>query len=142
MIPDRIWDKISLDPATDCWVWNGYRLPFGYGQAYFDGARLRVHRVMYEEFIAAIPDGLVLDHLCQNPPCCNPWHLEPVPQAENVRRGRGGRWQTDKTHCPSGHAYDEANTRVYQGRRYCRACIRDDSRVRRARLRALQDVAP
>lgn len=30
-----------------------------------------------------------------------------------------------KTHCPSGHRYDEANTRHYKGRRYCLECRRD-----------------
>ncbi len=29
-----------------------------------------------------------------------------------------------KTHCPAGHAYDEANTYRYRGGRYCRACKR------------------
>ena len=27
-----------------------------------------------------------------------------------------------KTHCPQGHPYDEANTLVWKGYRYCRAC--------------------
>lgn len=37
-----------------------------------------------------------------------------------------------KTHCPRGHPYDEANTRWYQGKRTCRACARERSRVKRA----------
>lgn len=32
--------------------------------------------------------------------------------------------------CVHGHAYDEANTRWYQGRRYCRACERTRGRSR------------
>jgi hypothetical protein len=31
--------------------------------------------------------------------------------------------QLKKTHCPSGHPYDEQNTRCCRGRRYCRACM-------------------
>jgi site-specific DNA-cytosine methylase len=27
-----------------------------------------------------------------------------------------------KTHCPQGHPYDEANTSVWNGYRYCRTC--------------------
>ena len=34
-----------------------------------------------------------------------------------------GRLNAAKTHCPQGHAYDEANTYVYKRRRYCRACV-------------------
>lgn len=30
--------------------------------------------------------------------------------------------QVKKTHCPQGHEYNEANTYIYQGRRYCRPC--------------------
>jgi len=30
--------------------------------------------------------------------------------------------ELSKTHCPHGHPYDAANTRTYQGRRFCRAC--------------------
>lgn len=39
-----------------------------------------------------------------------------------------------KTHCPQGHAYDEANTLVYNGGRYCRACAAERMRVKRREL--------
>lgn len=29
----------------------------------------------------------------------------------------------DKTHCPQGHEYDEANTYRWNGRRFCRTCM-------------------
>lgn len=36
-----------------------------------------------------------------------------------------------KTHCPRGHPYDDANTYVYGGHRYCRACHRLGAAQRR-----------
>ncbi len=44
------------------------------------------HRAMYEQMVGPIPEGLVLDHLCKQPPCIRPEHLEPVTIAENTRR--------------------------------------------------------
>ncbi len=47
-----------------------------------------------------------------------------------IPAGRGAR-EKAKTHCPQGHAYDEANTRVTpQGGRVCRTCERAKGRRR------------
>ncbi|MFF1336357.1 HNH endonuclease signature motif containing protein [Streptomyces sp. NPDC058290] len=82
------------------------------------------HRWAYRDSRGDIPDGLELDHLCRHPACVRPDHLDPVTHAENVRRGRAGINSAVKTHCPAGHAFDEANTRVRNGKRECRACGR------------------
>jgi hypothetical protein len=52
------------------------------------------------------------------------------------RRARGaGIRNADKTHCPKGHPYDERNTHIRNGMRFCRACWREKARLRRvARL--------
>ena len=39
----------------------------------------------------SIGDGLVIDHLCRNPRCVNPDHLEPVTTAVNTLRGNYAR---------------------------------------------------
>ncbi len=37
-----------------------------------------------------IPDGLVIDHLCENMACVNVQHLEPVTKEENTSRASFG----------------------------------------------------
>lgn len=113
----------------------------GYGRISVDGRLTGAHRVAYEMAIGPIPDGLVIDHLCRNPPCVNPMHLEPVTQAENMHRSAGrshrppNRSRPLKTHCSQGHPYDETNTRLWRGGRFCRACNRDAARRSAARRR-------
>lgn len=46
---------------------------------------------MWEKHNGAIPTNMDLDHLCRNPICVNPDHLEPVTHLENVRRGKNTR---------------------------------------------------
>lgn len=77
-----------VDPDTGCHVWQGAVTKLGYGLTTRDGRRLYAHRDAYEIVHGPIPKGIVLDHLCRNPSCINPEHLEPVTQAENMRRGK------------------------------------------------------
>ncbi len=113
---------------SGCWEWTGPTLN-GYGTAYSPAAQNRrmAHRVVYEALVGEIPDGMVLDHLCRNPLCVNPDHLELVTQIENLLRGSGTRAgeNTRKTHCKRGHPFDETNTHWHRGERICRACARE-----------------
>lgn len=49
------------------------------------------HRAMYEQEVGPIPEGLTLDHLCRQPACMRPDHLEPVTHATNLQRGRSAK---------------------------------------------------
>lgn len=119
----KITERIQVDPVTGCHNWTGAKNPKGYGRMKVGGRLLLPHRVAYEAARGSIPDGLVIDHLCRNPACCNPDHMEVVTQAENVRRGRSGARQAERTHCPQGHPYDDANTYIApSGDRQCRTC--------------------
>ena len=138
---DRVLEKVVIDPSG-CWLFTGSRQRAGHGLVRVgsrtDGTtRLeRAHRVTYEHFVGHIPAGLVLDHVkCQNPPCVNPWHLEPVTRGENARRAVLAR-----THCKHGHLLAAAGfVQLDTERRMCAVChqaIRDRAnaarRVRRA----------
>lgn len=95
----------------------------------------QAHRVAYELFVAEIPEGFDLDHLCRNRGCVNPDHLEPVTRRENLLRGETIPARNARiTHCPQGHPYDAENTRIRPcGRRRCAACNREAARRWRAR---------
>ena len=82
---ERINRKIIKDEGSECWLWQGFKVK-GYGRIRIDGKAKRVHRLMYEQMVGPIPDGLVIDHLCMVRNCVNPEHLEPVTIEENTRR--------------------------------------------------------
>lgn len=73
-----------------CWNWMGYRTPRGYGRAEFAGFTQPAHKLSYEVFVGAVPEGLILDHLCRNHACVRPSHLEPVTPKVNRQRGLQG----------------------------------------------------
>ena len=148
VIPERVVSRLianqPIKPGpryyevndSGCWVWQRARHPDGYGLAQWredgHGVYRGAHRVMYELLVGEIPEGLDLDHLCRNPPCCNPAHLEPVTRKENVARGIG---HGSETHCPAGHPYTSGN--IYPrkgGGRRCRACtLRQNAESKRRR---------
>lgn len=77
------WDVDS----SGCWIWNRKIRPDGYGiKSTGKYTAVRAHRWVYEQEVGLIPEGLELDHLCNNPPCVNPAHLEPVTHRENMLR--------------------------------------------------------
>lgn len=91
--PERFWAKVDKDGpvpqhASDlgpCWVWTAYRNPGGYGC--FDHGL--AHRWSYMEANGPLPeDRPELDHLCRNPACVRPSHLEPVTGRINCNRTR------------------------------------------------------
>jgi len=139
-LPVRFWAKVNEHgpvPAHrsdlgPCWEWTASRNNNGYGVFRWQGRLHCAHRIVYQVLVGLIPDGLESDHLCRNPPCVNPAHIEAVTHRVNSRRGNvgavNGARQMAKTHCLHGHLYDEMNTyRTPDGRRNCRACRRTSS---------------
>ena len=128
-----------IDPGG-CWEWIGGKVQGGYGVLPMNTAADRAahssrlaHRISYEIHVGPIPDGLTIDHLCGNPSCVNPAHLEPVTMRENIRRATFA----NKTHCANGHEYTPENTYVMpSGYRDCRRCIYLRSRARHNREKA------
>jgi len=104
-----------------CWIWTGYRHKQGYGRLRVGGKLRLAHVWAWVQANGPVPEGMELDHLCRNPGCCNPAHLEPVTHLENVRRGNAGRLRREMTTCRFGHPLDG---RTKKEGRFCLTCIR------------------
>jgi len=118
----RFWAKV--DKTRECWLWLGAKTT-GYGVMRLRGKNVLAHRFAYEDIVGSIPEGLQIDHLCRNPSCVNPSHLEVVTNKENCLRGESpNAINARKTHCDNGHPFDEQNTYVRpdNGQRQCRIC--------------------
>lgn len=137
----RFVSKVEVNEVTGCWLWTAYTNAKGYG--YFRNSLQKTqqaHRYSYEYFVEEIQPGFHIDHLCKNPSCVNPAHLEAVLPIENARRGDAGKVARErilsKTHCPSGHPYSKENTFfTKEGYRKCRECGRLRCQRRRDALK-------
>jgi hypothetical protein len=131
---DRFFACVAED--GECWRWIGYTGTHGYGVLSVEGRQRGAHRVAYELLRAEIPDGLQIDHLCRNPACVNPWHLEPVtPRVNTLRNSSPIAHQASRDSCPNDHEYTPENLRITpSGQRVCRICERNrDARKRAAK---------
>lgn len=80
-----------------CWEWQGARIPEGYGCICGTNGLSKMestHRLSWRLFYGPIPNGILVLHKCDNPPCCNPDHLFLGTHGDNARdrssKKRGG----------------------------------------------------
>ena len=87
---DRFRTKVQK--TESCWLWQGWKLPKGYGGFWYARRDGYAHRFSWELHVGAIPDGLFVLHDCDTPPCVRPDHLFLGTQADNLadmdRKGR------------------------------------------------------
>lgn len=113
-----------------CWVHhrrgsNGYAY-----NTTFEGKKANAYRLIYELVIGPIPEGMDLDHLCDNGPggCVNPFHVVPATRKENALRSTNLCAQRARqTHCKQGHPLSGDNLILVQRKkghasRVCRTC--------------------
>jgi hypothetical protein len=83
------WPKVARGEFDKCWPWSAGTRD-RYGIFSYHGRDYRAHRFAYWLTKSDWPP--VVRHMCDNPPCCNPRHLLPRTQQDNIRdreeRGR------------------------------------------------------
>ena len=122
--PEGFWARVRVTPS--CWLWQGGKVgSAGYGRLYFGGEGHRAHRVSYELCNGPIPEGLIVRHKCDNPPCVNPDHLEVGTHQDNsddkVSRGRhayGERCRTPLSDEQVSEIRASTETQVVLAKRY------------------------
>lgn len=106
---ERILPRVTF--TDTCWLWTGAKNGPGYGMLKWWGDSEFVHRLSYECWNGPIPEGLVINHLCEVKSCLNPDHLEAVTNAENRAYSAGT--------CKKGHNMDRVG-RTNRGQ--CKVC--------------------
>ena len=135
---------VSLDPigrfwryvrkTEYCWIWTGSKNssgPYGYGELYVRGKKVKAHRFSWEIHNGPIPSGLYACHHCDNPPCVRPDHLFIGTQRDNAldceRKNRFP--HTRLTYCKRGHEFSLENTHLHGVIRCCRTCHMERDRA-------------
>lgn len=121
----------SVLTESGCIEWTKCRDKDGYGRitvgSRTDSSRrtMQVHVLAWTHINGSVPEGMLVCHTCDNPPCLELSHLFLGTNADNMRdmsekgRGRG----QSKTECLRGHEYTPENTLIKpNGTRACRQC--------------------
>jgi len=140
-----IMSRIEVDQSSGCWNWTGTISPGGYGVASWNYKTRRAHRLSWESFCSAIPDGLFVCHKCDNPRCVNPDHLFLGTAQDNANDcvAKGRRPSVLAASCKRGHPFVPGSyyVTVRRGhtRRSCKACERIKYHAKRAGV-PIQDM--
>lgn len=97
----RFWQEVNTSAGADaCWPWTGYRwannrkyqeykiprAPVAVSRALLGKNHETAYRIAYLLGKGPIPEGMTVDHICFNPLCCNPAHLQLLTRSENSAR--------------------------------------------------------
>ncbi len=92
-LKEKLWDKVDKrGPFPEkrylgrCWIWTcRVNDTSGYPSVWHNGKYVRLHRLVYEEEVGELIQGLVIGHKCNVKICCRPSHLEQITSGQNTR---------------------------------------------------------
>lgn len=93
----RFWSNVDVCSEDECWEWTGGRTGAGYGAFDLKGKKYLAHRIAWFLENGPIPDGMLICHDCDNPPCKNVNHFFLGTSKDNtVDAAKKGRMATGK----------------------------------------------
>lgn len=109
----RFWSRVKIGSLEQCWEWQSWAASReGYGGFRTGKLSWRSHRIAYQVCNGKIPDGMHILHRCDNPPCCNPFHLRAGTNLDNVndrvRKGRSKKWDSRRGETSCLHVLAES----------------------------------
>lgn len=100
-LEERFWEKVNK--TEGCWLWTANTTKDRKGNKRYGligaGRRgegmLYAHRVSWELHFGEVPEGMLVLHTCDTPPCVNPSHLflgtQTVNMQDMIAKGRRGK---------------------------------------------------
>lgn len=70
------WSRVDMKDIDKCWVWTGGCNSRGYGRINLNYIIYLSHRISYFLTYGYFNPGNKVLHICNNPVCCNPKHLQ------------------------------------------------------------------
>jgi hypothetical protein len=116
----NFWRKVDIkDNINECWNWIGSINTYGYGNFRYCDKIEKSHRIAYTLSRGNIPNGLDVLHICNNPTCNNPKHLEIGDHYKNMqykvkcRRHSGGNYKLTEDQVREIHILYNKELRQY-----------------------------
>lgn len=131
---ERIRERTTIHPKTQCWLYEGYKVKKGYGVIVLGTTKFKVHRVSAAIYLGyditdEICQILHKDDVCSYKHCWNPDHLYIGTTQDNAIDRKAKKLL--EIHCPNGHEYTEENTYIDKKEsRRCKACNNERAKAR------------
>ena len=140
----RFWAKVDKRSEDECWPWLGAIEKTGYGRFKdSSGKAVLAHRKSFLIANGFLSESHVIDHLCFNRKCVNPYHLREVSRDFNATRHNPsckcaacnpGLYVQD--FCARGHDLRLPNARKTRGKwSCCRECFKIRDREFKRKIR-------